>query len=128
MSGAGPGSAEGYGYGWARGNPQPPPSYNGYAGSIESGRIVVCAGKSCQRRWESGNLIADLQREAARRGVQVEITSCRCMDFCDEAPMVTVSSAGGAGMSSSMQPERYFSGVGTRDVPNIIETIMYRRG
>ncbi len=122
------GYTDGYGNGWTGRSPEPPPSYPGYAGSFETGRIVVCTGKSCQRRWESGNLIGDLQREAAMRGVPVEITSCGCMDFCDEAPLVTVSSSGGAGMSSGLQPERYFSGVSTRDVPNIIDTIMYRRG
>lgn len=128
MNGAGAGFTEGYGNAWPGRAPEPPPSYPGYAGSFETGRIVVCTGKSCQRRWESGNLLADLQREAAMRGVQVEITTCGCMDFCDEAPLVTVSSPAGAGMSSSSQPERYFSGVGTRDVPNIIDSIMYRRG
>lgn len=127
MNAAGPGASEGYGNAWPGQNPAPPPSYPGHAASFAAGRIVVCTGKSCQRRWESGNLVADLQREAARRGIQVEITTCGCMDFCDEAPLVTAAAAGGAGMSSSLQPERYFSGVGTRDVPNIIDSIMYRR-
>ncbi len=120
-------AAPGGGAGWQGRNPSPPPPpppNPGYSGSIASGRIVVCTGKNCRARWESGNLVADLQREAAMRGVQVEVTTCGCMDFCDEAPLVTVGGRGGAGGSS----ERYFADVGSRDVPNIVASAMSWRG
>ncbi|MGQ3672482.1 (2Fe-2S) ferredoxin domain-containing protein [Xanthobacter sp. TB0136] len=118
-----PGYGAGNDAGWQARGPGPSPSAPGYSTSTAPGRIVVCTGKKCRSRWESGNLIADLQREAASKGIQVEIAPCSCMDFCDEAPLVTVGSRGGYGASS----ERYFADVGTRDVPDIVASAMYWR-
>ncbi|MGE4372814.1 MAG: (2Fe-2S) ferredoxin domain-containing protein [Xanthobacter sp.] len=102
------------GVGWQQGTyraPEPPGAYYPSTPQQSSSCITVCTGKKCRSRWGNGSLLAEIQRTAAYQGLAVEIASCDCMDFCDEAPLVTVTSG---------RAEEYFSGVGLQDVPNII--------
>jgi len=99
--------------------------FRGVADAVEArsdapARVAVCAGRSCQARWDSPSLIEDLRREAAASGQRVEVTACGCLDQCRNGPVVVATPAG-AGR------ERAFLRTGSRQASEIIAAVVDRK-
>lgn len=86
-------------------------------------QISVCTGRGCRMRWESPSLLEDLSRAAAMSGQAITVTSCRCLNMCDEGPVVVASPARGFATSTGAPAEQLFVNVENRDIEAIIAAV-----
>jgi len=90
-------------------------------------RVSVCMGRACQTRFDSAALFNDLSLAASQTGHAITVDTCRCLNLCDEGPVVVASPAVDFTSSTGTPTERVFVNVEKRDIQDIIDAVKDRQ-